>query len=259
MTPALWRDSRSSTAAGGSAAASSMRSSPSSPSSNAGGARRLQGFGRAHSRPLQRDCFHFPTRIGAGDLRPHRPQRSRRWISMGWRGRSRPVRRPLSSASIGDRPQAMLPRSHWPDWISAAECGRCGRCGRSRPSDFWRGGSAVVVMRIVRVRARPSRSKPISMPILRRKVAARRSRPAVPGAIWPGLGLGDALARHLGKGAQKIRGGSRPLRPLGHHGAHGGGDRIGVDHALDRLVAIAAIGRPEGAGGPQRGLAGRRP
>ena len=36
----------------------------------------------------------------------------------------------------------------------------------------------VVVMRMVRVRARPSRSKPISMPILRRKVAARRSRPA---------------------------------------------------------------------------------
>src|SRR4051812_30231878 len=36
----------------------------------------------------------------------------------------------------------------------------------------------VVVILMVRVRARPSRSKPISMPILRRKVAARRSRPA---------------------------------------------------------------------------------
>ena len=35
----------------------------------------------------------------------------------------------------------------------------------------------VAVMRIVRTRARPSRSKPISMPILRRKVAARRNRP----------------------------------------------------------------------------------
>ena len=33
-------------------------------------------------------------------------------------------------------------------------------------------------MLMVRVRARPSRPKPISMPILRRKVAARRSRPA---------------------------------------------------------------------------------
>src|SRR5262249_42000741 len=36
----------------------------------------------------------------------------------------------------------------------------------------------IAVMLMVRVRARPSRPKPISMPILRRKVAARRSRPA---------------------------------------------------------------------------------
>jgi hypothetical protein len=35
----------------------------------------------------------------------------------------------------------------------------------------------VVVMLMVRVRARPSRPKLISMPILRKKVAARRSRP----------------------------------------------------------------------------------
>jgi hypothetical protein len=33
----------------------------------------------------------------------------------------------------------------------------------------------IVVMLMVRVRARPSRPKPISMPILRRNVAARRS------------------------------------------------------------------------------------
>jgi hypothetical protein len=39
-------------------------------------------------------------------------------------------------------------------------------------------GSPAVVMRIMRVRARPSRSKPMSMLILRRKVAARRNRPA---------------------------------------------------------------------------------
>src|SRR5690606_6444684 len=38
-------------------------------------------------------------------------------------------------------------------------------------------GLPAVVMRMVRVRARPSRSKPMSMPILRRKVAARRNRP----------------------------------------------------------------------------------
>src|SRR5215207_8354205 len=36
----------------------------------------------------------------------------------------------------------------------------------------------IVVMLMVRVRARPSRPKPISMPILRRKVAALRSLPA---------------------------------------------------------------------------------
>src|SRR6516162_1997584 len=36
---------------------------------------------------------------------------------------------------------------------------------------------AAVVMQMIRVLARPSRSKPISMPILQRKVAARRNRP----------------------------------------------------------------------------------
>ena len=39
-------------------------------------------------------------------------------------------------------------------------------------------------MRIIRVRARPSRSKLISMPILRRKVAARRSRPDSARGLW---------------------------------------------------------------------------
>ena len=39
-------------------------------------------------------------------------------------------------------------------------------------------------MRIIRVRARPSRSKSISMPILRRKVAARRSRPDSARGLW---------------------------------------------------------------------------
>jgi hypothetical protein len=39
-------------------------------------------------------------------------------------------------------------------------------------------GVGVAAMWIVRVRARPSRPKLISMPILRRKGAARRSRPA---------------------------------------------------------------------------------
>ena len=41
----------------------------------------------------------FPARIGAGDLRPHRPHRSRRWISTGWRGRSTPLPAAEPSAS----------------------------------------------------------------------------------------------------------------------------------------------------------------
>ena len=47
-----------------------------------------------------------------------------------------------------------------------------------------------------------------------------------PRAGGPGPGLGDLLPRFLGKGAQKIRGSPRPLRPLRHHGAHRGGDGV---------------------------------
>ena len=170
--------------------------------------------------------------------------------------RSRPLNRPRRC-----RPSASpATRSRCRNWPSADR--RTVRTMRTVASLGFlaKAGLPVVVMRIIRVRARPSRSKPMSMPILRRKVAARR-KPARqrPRAIGPGLRLGDALARHFGKGAQKLRGGSRPLRPRGHHGAHGGGDRIGVDHAFHRLVAVAAIGRPEGARRPERGFAGRRP
>ena len=56
--------------------------------------------------------------------------------------------------------------------------GRCGRCGRLRPGFSGVEKGWIVVMLMVRVRARPSRPKPISMPILRRNVAARRSLPA---------------------------------------------------------------------------------
>jgi hypothetical protein len=50
-----------------------------------------------------------------------------------------------------------------------------------------------VVIQIVR--ARPSRSKPMSMPISRRKVAARRRRPASARELSGQLCLGGALAR----------------------------------------------------------------
>jgi len=50
----------------------------------------------------------------------------------------------------------------------------------SAPASSVPGECGVVVMWIVRVRARPSRPKLISTPTLRKKVAARRSRPARP-------------------------------------------------------------------------------
>ena len=112
---ALWRDSSSSTAAGGGADASSTRSSPSIRDADAGGACRLQGFGRAHSRALQPGAPFFPAQIGAGDLRPHRPQRSQHWFSTGWRGRSerchcryRPHRALPSARSDAAKPLAGL-------------------------------------------------------------------------------------------------------------------------------------------------------
>ena len=42
----------------------------------------------------------FPAPIGPGDLRPHRPQRSRHWNATGWRGRSGLCSSPLPSASL---------------------------------------------------------------------------------------------------------------------------------------------------------------
>ena len=63
----------------------------------------------------------------------------------------------------------------------------------------------------------------------------------------------------FGKGAQKIRRRARPLRPLLHHRADSGSDRIGLDHVINHLVPVATIGRPEGTGRPDGGLAGRCP
>jgi hypothetical protein len=36
---------------------------------------------------------------------------------------------------------------------------------------------------------------------------------------------------------QKVRGGPRPLHAQRHGGAHGGGDRVGIDHPLHRFIA----------------------
>ena len=225
-----------------------------------GGAGRLESLGRAHSRVLQPGAPVFSGADWGGGFAsaPSAAVPRIGFQGVGADGRSRCHCRYRPHRGL---PSARTePRSHWPDWISA--WARTMRTVRTVAAPGFSGVEKVwiVVMRMIRVRARPSRSKPISMPILRRKVAARR-KPARqrPRAVRPSLGLGNALARHLGKGAQKVRGGSRPLRPRRHDGAHGGGDRVGVDHAFHRLVAVAAIGRPEGAGGPERRLAGRRP
>ena len=68
-------------------------------------------------------------------------------------------------------------------------------------------------MRIIRVRALPSRSKPISTPVFRRNVAARRRRPdSALGLSGQVLDFDDPLARHFPEGVQKVRGGARPFR-----------------------------------------------
>jgi hypothetical protein len=82
-------------------------------------------------------------------LRPHRPQRSRHWISRAWCGRLerchcryRPHRGPPSARTE--------PRSRWPDWISA--WARTVRTVRTvAPRRF------LARRRMVRVGARPSR------------------------------------------------------------------------------------------------------
>jgi hypothetical protein len=55
---------------------------------------------------------------------------------------------------------------------------------------------------IVRVPARPSRVKDISMPSMRRNVCARRSRPArATGILWP---IGDLVTGKTAGGTQKV-------------------------------------------------------
>ena len=86
---------------------------------------------------------------GGRHLRPHRPQRSRHWISRAWCGR-------LERCHCRYRPHRGLPsartepRSRWPDWISA--WARTVRTVRTvAPRRF------LARRRMVRVGARPSR------------------------------------------------------------------------------------------------------
>ena len=75
-------------------------------------------------------------------MRPHRPQRSRRWISTGWRGRSGPCSSAATVRIVGDRPQAGRREAVGRIGFRHGR-GRCGRCGRLRPCLFWRGMARV--------------------------------------------------------------------------------------------------------------------
>jgi hypothetical protein len=55
------------------------------------------------------------------------------------------------------------------------------------------------------------------------------------------LGFDRALAHYLSQGAQKVRGISPPHRPCCHHHAHGGSDRVGVDHGRAPWQSSAAF------------------
>src|SRR5262249_17561630 len=138
--------------------------------------RGAQGLERAHSRPLQ--------------LPLHSP-RSERWVIFAsapsaavarwfFNGLARTVEtaaRAPPSASLatvrGDASAKSLAELTFNGNADDADGADGGTPACSRPGRGWG-----VVVWIVRIRARPSRAKPTSMPILRRKVAARRNRPA---------------------------------------------------------------------------------
>src|SRR5262245_60029061 len=63
----------------------------------------------------------------------------------------------------------------------------------------------------------------------------------------------------IGAGTQKVGGTARPRAALGHDLTHASGDRVGIDHALDRAPAVCSVGASESADGPQGCFASRRP
>src|SRR5262249_54900064 len=112
--------------------------------------------------------------------------------------------------------------------------------------------SPIAVILIVRVPNRPSRPKTISIPSVRRKVCARRSRPASARALF---GHPDRLVPTCGR----VGCASRPLRTVGHELAQVGRHRVGGDDVLDRVAPVVGIGGFKGARGAEGALAGRGP
>jgi hypothetical protein len=69
----------------------------------------------------------------------------------------------------------------------------------------------------------------------------------------------DTITVALNADPQKIGGGTRPGGAPAHELPHASGDRIRIDDALDRGVAVGCVGASEGVGGPETCFAGRGP
>jgi hypothetical protein len=167
-----------------------------------------KGLGRTHSRALQPDVVPFSTPDGGGRFAS---APSAAPAPLVFNGLARTISAPpwpltsagpsasLATVRCGGaaKPLAGLAFGIEPDAADGAD-----DCAPVFSGAEW----PVAAMWIVRVRARPSRSKLISMPILRRNVAARRSRPAsrnTPDAFFTLQFVAEALRKAL----------SRALRP----------------------------------------------
>ena len=126
-----------------------------------------------------------------------------------------------------------------------------GADGADGPFPVAEGWILVLVMMMVRVRPLPRRTKTISMPTFRKNVAARRT------LLDRASGLsGQFLDLATRSPTDFVRATRRSVAVPVHtvrgcaQGANSGGDRICLNDGLDRLVAVAVIGRLEGSGGP---------
>ena len=115
-------------------------------------------------------------------------------------------------------------------------------------------------IRITLLPDRPWRLNAISIPSARRNVCARRKWPArargVFGQPVPSLGIRSLLRSTL----TRRRSAALPVQgALAHELTHASGDRIGVDDALDRGLAVGCEGASEGVGRPETFFARRGP
>src|SRR5262249_36642592 len=146
------------------------------PNIDAGHPGHSQGLGGAHSRALQ------PVFPGADWAGPFASASSAPSSPLGFNGLARTVStgsfpRPSASLATVRKLDVTKPWAERDSDVGGDE----GEGGEGRPPPRPGAGSAdPAVIQMIGVRARPSRSKPISTPILRNEVAARRSRPASP-------------------------------------------------------------------------------